>query len=124
MPVVCAMANLGLGVRGAAVLALAMGTTFRWAAQPTNLPPSTGMIHPVVEVRLTTAAITACATPSACTTRFSGVVEATFSTMAVVRPGTNVVSTAAGEIVSTRISGPRIRASDSAMVSKAAFEPP
>ena len=32
--------------------------------QPTSLPPSTGMTQPVVEVRCTTAAITACATSS------------------------------------------------------------
>lgn len=55
--------------------------------QPTSLPPSTGMIQPVVAVRLTTAAMTAWATSSAWTTRFSGVVAATRSTIAVVQAG-------------------------------------
>ena len=43
---------------------------------------------------------------------------------AVVRPGTNAVSTAAGDTVNTRISGPSTRASDNAIVSSAAFDPP
>jgi hypothetical protein len=54
----------------------------------------------------------------------SGVVAATFSTIAVVRPGTNAVFTAAGETVITRISGPSTRASDSAMVFSATFDRP
>ena len=65
------------------------------------MPPSTGMIIPVLDVRCVIAAIAACATSSAVTTRFRGVVAATRSTIAVVRPGTKAVSTAAGETVYT-----------------------
>ena len=47
-----------------------------------------------------------------------------YTTIAVVLPGTKPVSTAAGETVSTRISGPSTRASERAIVSSAAFDPP
>ena len=50
------------------------------------------------------------------------VLAATRSTIAVVRPGTKPVATAAGDTVMTRISGPRTRANKVDIVSISAFD--
>ena len=90
----------------------------------TDLPPSTLMMPPVVAGRCSTQAITATATSSASATHYSGVLAACHCTILVVRPGTKLVSTAAGDTVITRTRGASTRASERLMVSSAAFDPP
>jgi hypothetical protein len=87
-------------------------------------PPSTKMAVPVVRRKGVMAPMTARATSSASVTRRSGEAAACFSTAARVRPGTKSVATAAGEMVSTRTSGPSTRARDIPIVSSAALEAP
>jgi hypothetical protein len=69
-------------------------------------------------------AMTASATSSGSTTRFSGVLAASYSSASRPRPATKSVATAPGDTHRKRTSGPKARAIDIVIVSRAALAAP